>query len=306
MLPHEHRTFISLFLLMMVVIMLGCLIVLQAPWAPKYPIVGLLRFHPDLITVVAPEKGIIVQQRIPVGRLVQQGDKLIKIKNMVSLISSNFYKKQRIQYANHLEKLNNEVDYQKQRIDKLKYLFEKKLITEALLHRHAKNLIDLQLERENVQQKIQELNQHEWHWIQAPTSGRLLFSYSAIHDLVSKGKTILVIKPKGVEYWVDIQVLPKYQKILYPKQRIKLALPRMTQFSEYPVEAEVVDIAPMVHLNQKKSAQEQGQFYLLVHAKIINSQGFEKFLLPNLPLQGYLIGETKSFWEWMKTMWLLL
>lgn len=306
MLSYENRTFVILLLSMVFVLMLGFLTLLNVPWSPKYPIVAKLRFHPDLITVLAPEKGIISQQRVQVGQPVYQGEKLMQIENMVSLISSNFYKKQRSQYVTHLEKLKIEIRYQKERIKKLKLLFDKKLITESLLHKHDKNLIELQIEKENIQQKIDALNQHDLTWIQSPTTGRLLFSYNAPKDVVTKGKKLLVIQPQHIEYWVDIQVLPKYQKILFPKQKIKLSLPKMTQFSEYPIEAEVVDIAPMVHLNLKNPTAEQGQFYLLVHAKIINSQAYEKFLLPNLPLQGYLMGETKPFWVWIRTMWLML
>jgi hypothetical protein len=174
------------------------------------------------------------------------------------------------------------------------------------MHRQRQKENELQMQIENIKQKLSQMNHARWIWIQSPISGKLLFSYYSKHDVAQKGKKLLLIQPTGIQYWVNIQVLPKYQKILYLHQKVKLALPRMNQLSDYPLEARVKEIAPMVHLNIKKPNDNQGESYLLVHAKIKNSKILERFLLPNMPLNGYLIGENKSLFQWMKTMWLMM
>ena len=306
MLPDEYRTFARLFTVMMSIIVMGFLLLLQVPWSPKYPIVAKLKYHPDLLTVQAPENGIIEALNVHVGELVQQGQKLVKIDSMSNLMASNYYQQKRNNYLAQIKKLEAEKAYQTQRNHELEPLFAKKIITESLMHRQRQKENDLQVQIENLKQKLHQMNHARWIWIQAPISGKLIFSYHSNHDVVLKGKKLFLIQPTGIRYWVDIQVLPKYQKILYLHQKVKLALPRMNQFSDFPLEAQVKEIAPMVHLNLKKPNDEQGQFYILVHAKIKNSKIFERYLLPNMPLNGYLIGENKSLFQWMKTMWLMM
>jgi biotin carboxyl carrier protein len=306
MLPDEHRTFAQLFLVMMVIIVMGFLLLLQVPWSPKYPIVAKLKYHPDLLTVPVPENGIIEAMNVHVGEMVQQGQKLVKIDSMSNLIASNYYQQKRKNYLEQIRKLEIEKDYQIKRNRELAPLYAKKIITESLMHRQRQKENELQTQIENIKQKLSQMNHARWIWIQSPISGKLLFLYYSKHDVAQKGKKLLLIQPTGIQYWVNIQVLPKYQKILYLHQKVKLALPRMNQFSDYPLEARVKEIAPMVHLNIKKPNDNQGESYLLVHAKIKNSKILERFLLPNMPLNGYLIGENKSLFQWMKTMWLMM
>lgn len=306
MLLDEHHIFARLFTTIIFVIFIGFILVLQVPWAPKYPIVARLKYHPDLITIAAPESGIIDELKVRVGDKVQQGQKLVKIDNMSNLISYRFFQQKRKSYLQQVQKLEIEKSYQVKRIQELKPLFAQKIITESLMHRHLQKVNDLQIQIENIKQKLNQINHDRWVWIQAPIPGKLLFSYYANHDAVLKRKKLFVIQPSGIEYWVDIQVMPQYQKILYLKQKVKLALPRVNQFLDYPLEAQVKEIAPMVHLNDKKANEEQKQFYILVHAKIKNSKMYERFLLPNMPLNGYLIGENKPLFQWIKTMWLMM
>ena len=306
MLPDEHRSFVQLFLVMMAIIVMGFLLLLQVPWSPKYPIVATLKYHPDLLTIPVPENGIIESIRVNVGDKVKQGQRLIKIDSMSNLMALNYYQQKRKNYLEQIKKLEREKAYQIKRNHELAPLYEKKVITESLMHRNNQKENDLQVQIESIKQKLNQMNHARWIWIQAPISGKLLFSYYSKHDVVQKGKKLLLIQPEGIRYWVDIRVLPKYQKILYVHQKVKLAFPRMNEFSDFPLEAQVKEIAPMIHQNLKKSNDGQEKFYLLVHAKIKNSKTLERFLLPNMPLNGYLIGENKSLFQWMKTMWLMM
>lgn len=265
------------------VLLLG---LLKLPWTPQYQIYATVNYQPKLILVRAPVTGVIKFPSIAYTK-IQEGSTLFGIYPITSLYNKDYQINRATYLKNKLQHLTAELNYQKRHLQSLMELFKKKLIAEAEYHQKNIQYQQLVSKRAEFSQNIKELEHKIYHVIQAPAAGVAMFNCQS-GDLVSKGKVLVIIKPKKIKYQLALTLPSAFRDKVFVGQQLRLAWLTFSSVKNYPITARITNVMPYVK-DEK----------ILMQAEITNAAVFEQKLLNNQPLEGYLMGKTMPLWRWL-------
>jgi biotin carboxyl carrier protein len=272
-----------------------CLVILlNAQWAPSYPIQAKVFYQPELISVKAPIDGFVKKIHIHEGAFLHQGQKILDIENAHALMMDTYHRQKLKAWSKKAEKLKAELDYQKNWLKKIRLLANKALISEQEFHQKKLQYQQLLFEYHDVRGQIKDVEHEHFMSIQSPITGEVLELGHRLGAAVEKEKHLLWIKPIQAFLWVKIKLPIQYQKEVYLGQFIKLSEPGESCLHTYPIEGIVLDISKFTHVKDKHL------YYFWVKAKLTTT---DIKLLQDMPLKGYLLGRPKKIWSWLTTIW---
>jgi biotin carboxyl carrier protein len=265
--------------------------ILQLPWTPQYPVIAKVVYQPHLMIIRAPISGVIQKQFIAEKNKIQYGDSLLTLRPINSVFNQN-YQIKKLNYLNHrLQQLNEEIAYQKSYLSKVESLLSKKVITEDEYHFKKNQYQKIILDRDELLENILELNHQRHQILQAPVDGTILQIFGKNGEMVRKSEKLAIIKPKHIQFLLKCHLPISYQNKVFLGQKLRLSRLSSSPIKDYLIQGQVKSISPYVKADQVK-----------LTASMLNADSFEKYLLSNQPLEGYLIGKTKPLWYWLWRM----
>lgn len=286
--PKLYRIYVVLILMLIGVLL--CLSQIQ--WSPKYPVIAKVNLHPALVTIKAPEAGVVSYSKVQVGSLIRQQQFLLRIDKLNNRLFQNYYhqKKQRLDIA--CQKIKQEIVYQKQRLLKLKPLLIKKVLTEDFYHQQLTELRRLNLENKRLLDEKLSLQHRQWVNIQSPLAGKLFYIFVKSGEMVKKDAKLAILQPPHTTWQCHIELPSSYRKYLRPDALFRLSLPTLSKLKRYTVEAQLIQVLPMIKAGKKGETIE-------VMARISNIAHPDTIFLPNMTLSGYLLGKPQTIGSWI-------
>ena len=286
--PKLYRIYVVLIL--MIIGILLCLSQIQ--WSPKYPVIAKVNLHPALVTIKAPEAGVVSYSKVQVGSLIRQQQFLLRIDKLNNRLFHNYYhqKKQRLDIA--CQKIKQEIAYQKQRLVKLKPLLIRKVLTEDFYHQQLAELRRLSLENKRFLDEKLSLQHRQWVNIQSPLAGKLFYTFVKSGAMVKKDAKLVILQPPHTTWQCHIELPSSYRKYLRPDALFRLSLPTLSKLQRYTVEAQLIQVLPLIKEGKKGGTIE-------VMARILNIAHPEAIFLPNMTLSGYLLGKPQTIGSWI-------
>ena len=286
--PKLYRIYVVLIL--MIIGVLLCLSQIQ--WSPKYPVLAKVNMHPALVIIKAPEAGVVSYSKLQVGSLIHQQQFLLRIDKLNNRLFQNYYqqKKQRLDIA--CQKIKQEITYQKQRLIKLKPLLIRKVLTEDFYHQQLAELRRLSLENKRLLDEKLSLQHRQWVNIQSPLAGKLFYIFEKSGEMVKKDAKLAILQPLHTTWQCHIELPSTYRKYLHPDAFFRLSLPTLSKLKRYTVEAQLIQVLPLLKEGKKGGTIE-------VMARILNIAHPEAIFFPNMTLSGYLLGKPQTIRSWI-------
>ena len=291
--PIFSSQFKSKGLIIISIVFFGIVVTLAfLPWRPKYPVEGVLKSWPDIVSVRAKQEGIIKQSDLRLGQKVHQGQILFKIMPISYLLNAkaNQFKYKNLELI--LQKLALETAYQKNRLNQLQPLLKTKVVTQDFFHQVESDLRNKEIEYRKVLGQLKHLKQAQLVLIQAPVSGNITSLEVQNSKMIKKGNVLLAIQPLAKNWEVFFKLPLAYKSYLKPNSLFKLTFPSHFKIKRYLIHAKLSNISGVV-IHRSKSD------YLYVHAKILNDKAWTKKFIPNMPLKGFLLGPQYRVWQWL-------
>jgi hypothetical protein len=261
-------------------------------WSPKYPVLAKLESEPGPVIIKAPQSGFLKFYKSLSNEIISQGQDLMRIDKFRQRLFSNYYLQKRNMLENNLKKLQQEIDYQRMRLKRLQTVLKHQAISEDFYHQQLASLDLLLGEYKQNQSKLNELRHGQSALIQAPISGKLTHLYVKNHSMVTKDKQILVIQPFDMHWVVQVQVPVSYKLMLNKGAIFNFCLPSESKIKRYDLKAKFLEMNPKVKHHDNHS-------YITVKAQLLNLGAYQSHLISGMPLQGYLVGQSKPLFRWL-------
>ena len=262
------------------------------PWAPKYPVIAKVENDPKLVKIKSPQSGFVTVFKTNLNMPIVQGEPLFRVDKFRNRIYSQFYQQKRKHLEINLKKIRQEIRYQLQRLERLRPILQHQAITEDYYHQQLAALEQLKLQYKQQQEHLTELQREQSVIVQAPISGYLHNMYVLNHNMVTKDEQLMMIAPKHMHWRVHIDAPIEYQSLLKKNTRFNFCLPSDSKFKRYLLQAKLMD-------EPFKLKHSHQQTVIRVKARFLNTKRYKSHLINGLPLQGYLMGESRPLIWWL-------
>jgi len=285
----RRRYYYCLLMTLVVFLMLTCL-----PWQFKYPVSGVLILSPRNLVLKSPHAGFLQELLVKSGQAVHAGQILMRMQTQQSLEFSMYFREKMRHIKRKIMKIQLEERDLQQQLSKLKALVAQRMVTQDYYQQVVSRLRQLQIQEQDALADAVELSHQQFSQIQAPVGGNVLDLRVKTHDNLSKHQDLMIIQPKKQTWMFKFYLPVSDLNKVFVGAKLRLSTPMQQRFRRYVIPATVIQISPLVK-------QQHGHSYILVFAKI---SVIHHSFLPNLPVQGILIGVNHSwfywFWQWIK------